>query len=150
MVLLRRLWTEEVVSFEGEFHTVHSSGIQILPTQRPIPLWIAGDARAVLERVGRVGDGWYLKYGVMPDHGTEQDLELIRRTANEQGRPADAIGIQARVEIGGRTIAEVEAQCAAWRRLGATHVALDTHIGFTTVEGILSALTQVAAVVPLG
>ena len=38
--LLRRLWTKQTVTFDGEFHTVTGAGIAPLPVQRPIPVWI--------------------------------------------------------------------------------------------------------------
>ena len=42
MALLKRLWTEDEVVFEGEFHRVNQVGINPLPIQRPIPMWIGG------------------------------------------------------------------------------------------------------------
>ena len=57
--LLRRLWTEEVVDFEGRFHRVRGAGLAPMPRQRPIPLWMGGGTgTAVLERIGRLADGW--------------------------------------------------------------------------------------------
>lgn len=38
--LLRRLWTEQTVTFNGRFHTVTGAGIAPLPVQRPIPVWV--------------------------------------------------------------------------------------------------------------
>ena len=38
--LLRRLWTEQTVTFDGDFHRVTGAGIAPLPTQQPIPVWI--------------------------------------------------------------------------------------------------------------
>jgi probable F420-dependent oxidoreductase len=40
--LLRRLWTEPVVDFTGRWHRVPEAGINPLPVQRPIPVWIGG------------------------------------------------------------------------------------------------------------
>ena len=49
ITLLRRLWTEQSVTFEGRFHTVTGAGIAPLPATRPIPLWLGGAAPAALE-----------------------------------------------------------------------------------------------------
>ena len=40
MALLRRLWTEETVDFEGKYDSVAGAGINPLPVQKPIPMWI--------------------------------------------------------------------------------------------------------------
>ena len=42
--LLRRLWQEPVLSFEGRFHTITAAGINPLPVQRPIPIWMGGSS----------------------------------------------------------------------------------------------------------
>jgi alkanesulfonate monooxygenase SsuD/methylene tetrahydromethanopterin reductase-like flavin-dependent oxidoreductase (luciferase family) len=57
--VLRKLWTQELVTFEGRWHKITDAGLNPLPIQRPIPLWFGGGADAVLERVGRLGDGWF-------------------------------------------------------------------------------------------
>src|SRR5271170_6157353 len=49
--LLRRLWTEELVDFKGEYDAIPHAGLNPLPVQRPIPIWIGGGAEAVVKRV---------------------------------------------------------------------------------------------------
>src|SRR5207244_12208354 len=56
--LLRRLWTEPVVDFEGRWHRVTAAGINPRPVQRPIPIWIGGSAERALRRAARVADGF--------------------------------------------------------------------------------------------
>lgn len=46
------------VTFEGEYHHINNVGINLMPVQRPIPIWIGGSADIVLRRAARVGDGW--------------------------------------------------------------------------------------------
>src|SRR5215470_4831221 len=62
--VLRLLWAEQVVRYEGEFHTLDTVGIAPLPP-RGIPLWIGGGQAAsargterVLRRIAALGDGW--------------------------------------------------------------------------------------------
>ena len=63
--LLRLLWTQDEVSFEGRWDRIEGAGIGPLPTQRPIPIWIgpgggSGEVPApVLRRIGRLSDGWF-------------------------------------------------------------------------------------------
>ena len=75
VTLMRRLWTEESVSFVGEFETVTGAGIAPLPNQRPIPVWFGAQVTSsvALRRVGRLADGWF----PLVDPGPE--LEDARR-----------------------------------------------------------------------
>jgi len=54
IVLMRRLWTEEIVTYQGEHHRVTAAGINPLPVQRPIPIWFGGQSKLALRRTGRV------------------------------------------------------------------------------------------------
>ena len=53
IALLRALWTREVVDFEGRWHRVSAAGINPLPVQRPIPVWLGPAAAATLCRRSR-------------------------------------------------------------------------------------------------
>ena len=64
--LLRALWTQEVIDFKGHWHRVTHAGINPLPVQRPIPIWIGAGGRThqvppevSLRRIGRIADGWF-------------------------------------------------------------------------------------------
>ena len=59
IALLRRLFCEPAVAFTGAHHVVSDAGINPLPVQRPIPIWIGGMSDAALRRAGRLGDGWF-------------------------------------------------------------------------------------------
>src|SRR5436309_3256591 len=58
VALLRRLWTERSVTFEGTFDRVTGAGISPMPVQQPIPLWFGAASERAYERVGRLADGW--------------------------------------------------------------------------------------------
>ena len=148
--LLRRLWTEPVVDFEGEFHTVRSAGLQMLPVQRPIPLWVGGDAPVVLERIGRVGDGWYCNAREAPGEVFAEKVAAIRAAATAAGRDPDAIGVETR-QIVAPGDTELDEAIAMWRRYGVTHLAIDTmNVGRTTVEEHVDALRRAARSLGLG
>src|SRR5262249_31294167 len=65
--LMRALWTEPVVDFSGKWHRVDRAGINPLPVQRPIPVWMGGGydratktvADTALRRIARMADGWF-------------------------------------------------------------------------------------------
>src|SRR5262245_6189633 len=56
--VLRRLWSEDLVSFDGRFHKMKEVNIVPPPVQRPIPIWFGGISDAVVIRAARLGDGW--------------------------------------------------------------------------------------------
>ena len=61
IALVRRLWAEERVTFEGRYFRIDNAGILPKPVQKPVPIWIATGgtaAEAALKRVARIGDGW--------------------------------------------------------------------------------------------
>src|SRR5438445_6168566 len=59
IALLRRLWTQEVVDFKGRWHRVDRAGLNPLPVQRPIPVWMGGNADPAMERIARLADGYF-------------------------------------------------------------------------------------------
>jgi len=56
--VMRRLWSEELLTYEGQWHRVPDAGLNPLPVQRPIPVWMGGESEAVLRRAARLADGW--------------------------------------------------------------------------------------------
>ena len=131
--LLRRLWTEPLLSFEGEFDTIPESAIAPRPA-RSIPIWIGGHAPAVIDRVGRIGDGWVAGWA-RPDY-MKSGIERIHEAARAAGRDPREIGIETRARVarwGPEQQAEHARLCA---EAGATHFALHT------LEGGLSSVQQ--------
>src|SRR5439155_6273864 len=59
IAVIRKLWTEPVVTFKGSYHHLDRAGINPLPVQRPIPVWMGGMAEPVLKRVGQLCDGGF-------------------------------------------------------------------------------------------
>ena len=122
--LLRRLWTSDLVTFKGRWHTVTDAGLNPLPVQRPIPIWFGGRAEHLLRRVARLGDGWFPL--VRPDQEGGALVQRVRDLATEAGRSPDDIGIESWVSIRGRSQDEWIADVEAWKALGATHVSVNT------------------------
>lgn len=122
--VMRALWTHESVNFEGRWHTIRHAGINPLPVQRPIPLWLGGRAEAVIERVGRIADGWFPQFA--PDASGRQTLARMHGYARAAGRDPLSIGIEGRVSLQGTTAAQRRQEAEAWRDLGATHLSINT------------------------
>jgi probable F420-dependent oxidoreductase len=88
--VLRKLWTEDDVTFDGRFTKLDGVTLQPKPLQRGgPPLWIAGRSRAAIQRAGRLGDG-YLPYLFSPDRYRDS-LAQVRQAAEDAGRDPAAI-----------------------------------------------------------
>jgi probable F420-dependent oxidoreductase len=122
--LLRKLWTQELVTFDGRWHKVTDAGINPLPVQRPIPLWFGGSDDRALRRLARLGDGWFPL--MAPDNKLEATIARIRNDAREAGRIPDAIGIEGRITYGPGSPESWIKDLEAWQKLGATHISLNT------------------------
>ena len=60
LALIKRLWTEEHVSFQGRFYQCQDVTLLPPPVQRPHPpIWVAGRAEGAMRRAALLGDGWY-------------------------------------------------------------------------------------------
>lgn len=152
--VLRAMWTQPVVTFQGTWHTLEEAHQAPLPIQRPIPIWLGGHAEAVLQRVGRQGDGWV---PVEMDPTSPEiysklagQITRLRGYVSAAGRPPEAVGIEAqsgvRLKWGGEQSWAKHA--AAWRALGATHLSVDTiGVGLASPEAHLEALRQIKAVI---
>ena len=122
--LLRRLWTEDCLTFEGEYHTVTRASILPRPT-RPVPIWFGGGAPALLERCGRLGDGW-VPVGV-PNEKSRQAIATIRAAREEAGLSWAGFGIQAQAQTRGGDPDRWKRHHDQWRDLCCTHLAIVTH-----------------------
>ena len=139
--VLRALWTNELVTLKGRWHTITDAGINPLPVQRPIPVWMGGSADAALRRIARIADGWFPREG--PTEKGKARIEAFRTYAREAGRDPAAIGVEGRISVARRTPDEWMAEAQAWRALGATHIAVNTMgAGFRSVRDHLNALRQ--------
>ena len=125
--VLRRLWTEPVVDFDGEWHRIPAAGISPLPVQRPIPIWIGGSAEAAIRRAARTADGFFPQRPL--DGGWPATMEQFRAWAQEAGRDPDAIGIEQRIDVSEGTPDDWRAAADEWRALGATHLSVTTMRG---------------------
>lgn len=127
--VLRRLWTEEYVTFEGEWHHLDRIGLNPGPVRRPIPIWMGSFKGAVVEKVlqrtARLADGW------LPQFPADDEFRAV------------AARFWGAVDAAGRDRADLGMDCPIvitrddspdrWRRerdafasLGATHLRVMT------------------------
>lgn len=149
IALLRALWTNPSITFEGRWERVVEAGINPLPVQRPIPIWIGGYAEATLRRVGRMGDGWFPWRE--PNETMRGAVERLRAYAMEAGRDPNSIGLEPQLNVGRGDPDTWRAFVEGWRALGATHLCLSTMgNGFTSPDQHVAALTRAASELGVG
>jgi probable F420-dependent oxidoreductase len=144
--VLRKLWTQELVTYEGQWHRITDAGLNPLPIQRPIPIWFGGSDDRALRRLARLGDGWFPMMG--PDDTCRAAIDKIGTYAREAGRDPKSIGIESRVTIGQKSPEEWKKEIEAWKNLGATHLAVNTmKAGLPTPTAHIEAIRRVKAVI---
>ncbi|GAB4336268.1 MAG: LLM class F420-dependent oxidoreductase [Dehalococcoidia bacterium] len=87
--LIRALWTDDWVNFRGEFYECVDWTCNPKPVNGTIPIWLGGESRQQLHRIGRFADGWLatarsLEY-------LERDFAIARGAAAQAGRDPDAL-----------------------------------------------------------
>lgn len=139
--VMKLLWQNELVTFDGEFHQIDDAGINPLPIQRPIPVWFGGGADAVLKRMARLGDGWMP--GGMPIDIASERLKKIHSYLEEEGRDPSSFGIDPFIPLSRIDAGEQVSYVEQWQALGATHASVVTMgAGYTTVEEHLAELEK--------
>jgi probable F420-dependent oxidoreductase len=115
--VLRRLWSEDLVTFNGRFHALQEVNIVPPPIQRPIPIWLGGSSDAVVIRAARLGDGWMPI--LPPDDKAEQKLVLLREEMKKRGRDPARFGIEGWLRMHEPDPQRWAAAADGWRKLGA-------------------------------
>jgi len=146
--LLRQLWTQEQVSFDGRFHTVQASGLNPMPVQRPIPVWIGAGGvpiKRIRRRIGRHADGWFVL--CTPEQYPEIRDEIAGH-ASDADRDPSSIGAEAGVAVVGPRQAEWRDRVAGWRAAGLSHLCLRTLGGELDAQGHLDTMREAHAQIP--
>lgn len=141
--LMRLLWTQPLVNFEGRWHTIPDAGINPLPIQRPIPIWFGGTDDRVLRRMARIGDGWMVNFRA-PEQARPA-IETLNRYLEEAGRDKVSFGIEARLNMNLIGPDGWINFIHAWEELGATYVSVNTMgCSFETTSAHIATLKQFA------
>lgn len=130
--VLRALWTDQAVTYSGGWHSIPDAGINPMPVQRPIPVWMGGGTsrdpvaplEPVLQRIARLADGWMPQ--VQP---VGPGLEVIRRFQQlvaEYGRTVSQVGIEGRYNAHASDRDTWADAVHGWRSIGASHMSINT------------------------
>ncbi|WP_156842300.1 LLM class F420-dependent oxidoreductase [Novosphingobium aquimarinum] len=138
--LLRRLWSEELVTFEGEFDTIDRAALVPRPG-RAIPIWLGGFADVALRRAVEIADGFICADG---SADAFQQIARLDELLTEKGRDADAFGKQINM-LKAKTADEAIETALRWRDAGGTHAAVHSMgLGFTTPADHVAYFGEVA------
>jgi probable F420-dependent oxidoreductase len=136
VTVLRRLWTEESVTYEGRHLRLSEVGMHPHPLQRPIPIWMGAghvDRGGVptgraLGRIARHADGFKALGQLSADTETgSRVVARLRELVVAEGRDPATFGIEGRIP---RHASEADwpRVIAAWAKLGATHLGFGIRI----------------------
>lgn len=140
--LLRRLWTEESVTYTDAGHELLGVGLNPPPVQRPIPVWLgAGVSDSALRRVARMADGW-----IPRPHLTPEDViagaRRLAEFAADAGRAPESVGVEVITYFNPADPGRFTDQIAQWHAHGITRVAVNTmHCGLRGEGAHISAAT---------
>ncbi len=144
--LLRKLWTNDLITYEGRWHKVTDAGLNPLPVQQPIPVWFGGAAPQTIWRVATIGDGWFPLFS--PDDRGRELIESMREQAAEAGRGPEDIGVESWVSIRDSSEDDWKRTAEAWRELGATHLSVNTmNAGLVSPQAHIEAIERFKEVV---
>ena len=126
--LIRRLWTEELLTFEGQFFKTQNATIYDLP-ERPVELWIAASGPAAARLAGRVADGFICTSGKGLELYSETLLPAVAEGAEKAGRTTATVEKMIEVKVSYDSDRRRALQdCGIWAALalpGETKVGVD-------------------------
>ena len=85
--VIRRLWSEDKVDFEGVHYHLSGASIAPKPVQPDLPMWIGGSSEAAIRRTARIGTGW--QAGPETPEQAAKVVAAIKVAAAEEGRTID-------------------------------------------------------------
>jgi probable F420-dependent oxidoreductase len=146
--VLRLLFTKEVVDYTGRWHRIDRAGLNPLPVQRPIPIWMGGNADPAVRRIARVADGWFTH--LQPDDAGRERLSAFRSYLHEAGRDAATFPIEGRVGAANRTPDDWARIAQGFADMGLSHLEFSTMgAGCATVDDHIALMRRFRETAPV-
>jgi probable F420-dependent oxidoreductase len=136
--VMRLLWTQPLVSFEGRWHHLDRIAIAPRPPQ-PVPVWLGtGATEPLMRRVARLADGWM---PMLPVSRGPEVIGRLRTMLDEEGRDPAAFGLQVNIEIERGEPKDWISAAKTWQSLGLTHLGLRSRYqGISPMQGLQNAI----------
>jgi probable F420-dependent oxidoreductase len=152
--VLRKLWSEDVVSFDGQFHQMDRVAVYPRP-EVPVPIYMGGDSKVAFRRAARSGDGFIF---MGPIENGLDSLAQFREIVEQEGRFEQEfgrhyfmvpVGVDPREggspKDGSRTVQAIIDELERWRDAGGTAASINTTgMGFTSVDQHLELMERVS------
>jgi probable F420-dependent oxidoreductase len=99
LALMKMLWTQPSVTFDGEFWQLKDAAMAPKPVQKPYPpIWFGGSGPAALRRAVRLGDGFF-GAGSSPTAKFAEQVQVVRQALASSAEPGRSFPIAKRVYI---------------------------------------------------
>jgi probable F420-dependent oxidoreductase len=143
--IIRRLWAEDRVDFEGRHYRLTGATISPKPVQPDLPMWIGGSSPAAIRRTARFGTGW--QGGAEPPAKTAEVVAGIKAALKETGRAIDEdhYGAGFPFRFGSERDPEVAPTLELFRKLG-----LADPLGYFAIGDAGTILDRIAAYIDAG
>lgn len=144
--LLRRLFREEVIDFQGKYEQITGAGLNPLPPDKHIPIWFGTNAEQATLRAARMGDGWFPGYKSARDAAAA--MNMVKREREAAGKGMQDFGIEPRVSYGDGDPDRLRTLVEDWTHAGATHLSFNTMgAGLGSVSRHIKALTVCSKII---
>ncbi|MCE2463334.1 MAG: LLM class flavin-dependent oxidoreductase [Dehalococcoidia bacterium] len=147
ILLMKKLWSEENVTFHGRFWQTDGASISPRPLQTPhLPLWFGAHSPAALRRAVRLGDGW-MGAGSATTRAFKEEIKLVRLFLVEEGRDPTTFALAKRVYVAvvsDKKAASERLQEWFGERYGRSGMALDVSV-FGSEEECVEGLGEVVS-----
>jgi len=136
--ILRDLWQKPLNIVDCKFHKIEDMGLNPLPIQKPIPVWMGGHVEKPIRRIARVGDGWFPGFKTVED--AVDALRWIQEEMDAAGRDPKSFGIEPRIPFGQGDGSLWKKTISGWQMVGADYFSLNSMgLGFSSIEEHLKA-----------
>ncbi len=136
--ILSSLWTEEHISYNGQFYRFQDLAFYPKPVQQPrIPIWVGGEGSAAQRRTAKYGDAWFPYYVTITPAELRAGYENTLRLTAEAGRDPAQVKLTCcrSIEVTRESVPQDESRLRgspeqlvealrAYRDIGVDHLAL--------------------------
>jgi probable F420-dependent oxidoreductase len=148
--VLRAFWTQDVVNFKGQYHSITQAGLAPLPRQRPIPIWFGLGTTVnpippdvVLDRIGRLADGWLPLF--RPGPAALAAIAKVHAAARAAGRNPESILMQTTLWVEDKNRQQLLDEIKVMRDMGA--VEINVRFAADSVSGHMEAIQRFREVI---
>jgi alkanesulfonate monooxygenase SsuD/methylene tetrahydromethanopterin reductase-like flavin-dependent oxidoreductase (luciferase family) len=119
-----------------------------MPVQHPIPLWFGGSDDRAIQRMARLGDGWFPQARKLVD--ARSKLEFLRGELKSNGRDESKFGIEPRLPFTPERADDFRRNMEDWIEAGASHICVNTiGMGYRTLDEHVKAIQAAGRLVGL-